>query len=263
MLLPFVLLAQSAAVLPASTASFTPPLGVVIRQTGEEVRDDGRSRRTFRIERDIVFATDAEGYRATVTLRTATADAPPEERERYRLANAPMIGRPVVIRLDRAGRLRGIEDLAAVWAAWSSGLAATSAPGADRDADALRARLNALPPDRTAAMVGSMVTQLVVPAAERTPVAARPVSLASPPPFGSVMLNGTGSAAMEGERLRIRVVATGEAPTTPGRAGARIAVTANRLADLATGLQVASHRSEKVSGPGVSLSVSNTIALSW
>lgn len=252
---------QAAAAAPAAT--FAPPVGVVLRQSTEEVREDGRARRAFRIARDIVFASEPTGFRATVTLRDATADGSPLEKQNYRAANAPLLARPVVIHIDHAGKLRSIDDLAGVWAAWSGGLAATRSSGSTAEGDAIRARLAMLPPERIAAMIGSMVTELVVPAAERVPVVARPVSLASPPPFSTIMLNGTASATAEGDRLRVRLVATGEAPATSDRPAARIAVTAHRLVDTQSGLLRSATRSERVTAPGLSLTVTNTTTLDW
>lgn len=262
---PVILLAAllQPAVAPATPADIAPPLGVVVRHTSVQQRDDGRTRRTFRIARDIVFAADGDGFRATVTLQSATADAPPGEVENYRRANAPMLGRPVAIRLDRAGRLRTVEDQPAVWAAWSQGLAATRATRPGPETDAVRERLRALPADRVAAMIGSMVTELVVPAAERRPAAARPVSLASPPPFAAATLTGTAVAVPEGSGLRIRLAASGTAPAGPGRPEARIGITVTRLADIATGLYRASVRTERTSAPGLTLAVTNTSELTW
>ncbi len=258
-----LLFALVQAVVPAAADVVAPPLGKVIRHTTEEVRHDGRDRRTFRIARDVVFATEPAGYRATVTLRAASAEGSALEQQNYRIANAPMLDRTVVIHLDRAGRLRSVEDIAAVWDAWTAGLAATRPGRTAAEADAARAQLRKLPPERVSAIIGSMVTELFVPAAERVPVAARPVSLASPPPFDSVTLTGTGSAVAVADKLHIRLAAAGEAPATNARPAARITVTINREVDVASGLLVRSTRSEKVSAPGLALTSTSTSQLAW
>lgn len=228
-----IAVALIASALPAY--QIAPPLDVPVRQIQTEIRDDGRSRRTFRLERALRFTAEPGGYRATVTTVSVDADAEPQERARYKAANGGLAGVVLTVHLDRTGTVLSVDDLERVWAAWTGGLAATaeSATGT-----AAIKRLADLPSAQRTAMLGAMVGTSLAPAADRTPAPERAVVLASPPPFTALQLTGTTATTSQGERMVTRTTATGASAT----GDVRVSLSVARTADPATGLLTGSQR---------------------
>jgi hypothetical protein len=244
----------AAAPLPA--AAIAPPLDVPMRQVQTEVRDDGRTRRTFRLERTLRFAAEPEGFVVVLTSVSAEAEADADERARYKLANRGLMGRSMRVHLDREGKVRAIDDLPAVWAAWVEGLraAAVDGPGA-----ATLQRLDALPDDQRIAMLGAMATAVIAAPAERVVAPERPVSLASPPPFERLALTGTTAASAQDGRIVTRTTAAGAAPA----GDARISLSITRTVDPVTGLLTASQRRTTTSTPRGTLTVTTGQTIEW
>ena len=236
---------------PVAAGVIVPPLGVVLHQTSEQVRSDGRTVHRFRIARDIVFAADGDGYAATVTLKSADADADAAERRDYADANAPLLGRPITIRLDARGAVRSVDDLDAISADWAGGLAALIPAGRNAGIDALRERLRTLPAARRQAMIGSMASTLFAAPDDRAAAPARPVTLASPPPFTDVALTGTMTLSAEGSAVRVRSTAQGRTAATATLPAASVAVTADRLVETASGLILEATGRESLTGRGL------------
>lgn len=254
--------APIAAPAPVAADAIAPPLGIVMHQTTEQARDDGRAQRSFRIVRTLRFETEAGGFRLIVTLISADATTTADERRRFSAANAPMIGRPIVMHLNRAGMVQRIDDLDAVWRDWTAGLTAAVPEGRGRGAAPLRTRLDAMSLPQRQAMVASIADSLFAAPAERTPAAARPITLASPPPFADLALSGTTTATADPGGIRIRLAATGHTSTGGSHVEA-ITVTSDRLIDPVRGLVMTSNRRESLTIHGAKLVTNTATTLTW
>lgn len=247
----------AAAPLPA--AEIAPPLDTPIRQEQVEIRDDGRAKRVFRLQRSIRFSAEPAGFQALVTTISADAEAGPEERDNYRIANRGLIGRTITMHLDRSGAVRSIDDIDTVWSAWTQGLATTHGGANSAAANALLQRITAMPTEQRVVLIGAMITGMVAAPQERLAAPERPITLSSPPPFSTMQLNGTASATVVGARVVTRTTATGVTPN----GDARISLTSVRTADPATGFVTGATRRTNTSTRTGNLIVETTQTLTW
>lgn len=105
-LLPVALLAAPAA------ARFAPIPDATYRLSAVAERTDDKGTRRFATDYDIVFARDAGEWRVTMTLRPDSVADTRGTATFFSLQD----GTPLVVRLDRRGRLIAIEDRDARWA---------------------------------------------------------------------------------------------------------------------------------------------------
>lgn len=258
-MMPLVLLA---AVAPTTSGTIAPPLDVPLHQTSEEVRSDGNLTRRFRITRRLRFTGEPGGYRVAIVTTAVDGVAPVAERRRYVAANQSLIGYPIVVHLSASGALIGVDDLDALWARWRDGLVA-AAPADRAAAQAMAARLDALPAIRRAAMFGSIATDVFAAPAERVPSPPRPITLPSPPPFADATLTGVADTVLEGSTLRSRTTGSATITAANGRDSARVAVESVRAIDAATGLIATATRTETISGPRLNLTVKRLTKVTW
>ncbi|MEP9361016.1 hypothetical protein [Sphingomonas sp. KR3-1] len=183
----------AAIVLQASAVAFSPPLDVPLRVASER-REDTRA---YRLERQLRFVREGEGYRADVVLRAATGDTPDSSGTLYEAGYAALIGTPIRLHLDRAGAVTAVDDLPALWERFCARVAEVAAARrvlAPADRARLAARiampLRALPAERQRAMFASLVSVAI--ADEDLTPGSRPVTLPASSAFGSATpLDGT------------------------------------------------------------------------
>ncbi len=208
--------------------------GVILRHTADETRDDGTRSRRFVIERDVVFATEPDGFAATVTLVRADAQAGATESRMFAAANARLLGLPIVFHLDTHGNVRSVEDVSGAWVAWTAGLSAAARLSGNPNgsgAKAVRAPLAQLPDDRKLAIIASMITGLIAKRDDYVVADARTVSVTASPLFGGPPLTGEASSVRAGDEVRHHIAARGATP-----AGATTEMMIDRTIDPATGL---------------------------
>lgn len=133
----------------APTIGFAPPTDRALRYETIEIVDSSGQPQRFTMQETVRFARTATGYRMTMTLDRASADAPLPRRRLFDAAMAPMIGRAIEIEIDAAGRPVDVIDGEALWArivAAQRTLAASATAGAERDAVAGLAEMLAATP---------------------------------------------------------------------------------------------------------------------
>lgn len=253
------MLAIAAALAPLPANEIAPPLDTPIRQIQTEIRDDGRNRRTFRLERTFRFSAEPDGYRVVVTTISADAEASPADRDRYRVANRGLLGLAFAVHLDRSARLRSVDDLDSIWAAWASGLTTAQEGSATTTTDAAMKRLGALSNEQRMAFIGSIATAIIAPQDERYGAPERAVALASPPPFGAITLTGTKIATATGDQVVTRVTATGSSPA----GDARISLASADTVDVKSGLLANATKRTTTSTRGGTLAVETRQTLTW
>lgn len=236
----------------AAAANFRPVEDRPYRYETVETRSGSGVTRRFRASRTVIFHKTATGYDATVTLDAVDAQAGGEVGAMFRTATGALLHRPLRYHLDVSGAIVGIDDADAAVALIADAIERSSAHN-ERSGDArvLASPLRALPPERKAAMLGSILTPLIGgPTADRTP-GARPITLPSRPPLAP----GTALAGVEtltrgaSGIITIDVQASGGVDTAapPGTPGSRIAapvaspsitIQTLRNVDSATGLVI-------------------------
>lgn len=223
-------IAALATIVQPAAEPVAPPLGQPLRHLTTETRDDGKRVRRFVAERTIVFARDGAGFAATVTLDRIDAQGTRDEVRNFRAGLAGLVGLAIVMRLDAAGRVTAIDDIDAVWRAWSTGMANIPGPGIANAPPPLAA----LPAARRLAMFGSVVARLFASAEDRAPSPPRPTTLSAALPTGAsvpieavqtrtrtgdavvVALDGRGSAVVDGQSATIAI--SGRRTIDPGTA---------------------------------------------
>jgi hypothetical protein len=183
----------AAYLLQAATLSFSPPLDAPLRVTSER-REDAR---LYRLERQLRFAREDQGYRADVTLRAATGETPDSSGTLYEAGYGALIGTPITFHLDRAGTVTAIDDMPALWERFCTRVAEVAAARralAPAERDRLAARiatpLRALPPERQRAMLASLVAVAI--ADEDPAPGTHPIRLPANSAYGSAApLDGT------------------------------------------------------------------------
>lgn len=220
---PVALAALGLASVPAAAAArFDPPLDRPLRLVTSEVRKTQTGTEEFAIERDLVFAREGGGYRATMTarpLRTAASTAG----KMFTAAVAPFVGEPIVIHLDAAGAITAIDGEEQLWdrlcAALEGMATGKGATGQRRDnnARALASPLRRFPPDRRRATLGSAVTAIIAgPLADRLP-GERPTTIAGRTFAGApVTLAARETVTRSGDTIDIVTRAEGDQPQADG-----------------------------------------------
>lgn len=120
-----------ALVVPAPVAArFAPATEASYRLSVTTTRDDGRATRTFATDYAVAFARSPEGYRATIRLLPSSV-ADSADGSRFARLQRAASGAPLVVRLDRSGRLFAVEDAATRWAALRIAIADVAVDGRD------------------------------------------------------------------------------------------------------------------------------------
>lgn len=236
-----------------SAPVFAPPLDQPLTITTETVRTEAANTRHFVARRTVRFTAAHDGYRVAVTLDEA---APGEEASDpaglLRAGFARLAGRTVVLKLDHAGAVVGIEDLPATWRAVTAGMAALAPTGTDpatrQRAARVRAIVAALAAQPEAAqhrMIGSLVNPLIAPelvVEAATPSPPRVVRVPAMSVYGRAELEALRSIRSRPDGIEVSVSAAGPvAVATPeGEASATVTLDTLRRIDPATGLVVES-----------------------
>lgn len=249
----------AAILLQASAAIFAPPLDAPLRIVSERIQSGERQ---YRMERTIRFAREDAGYRAEVRMVTAVSTTPDSTGSLYEAGFAAFTGRTIVFHLDRAGAVRGVDDLPQLWEAFCARVAQsaarqrTLAPAARAAlAQRIAAPLRAMPAERQRALLASLVTAFI--AADAPEPGSQAVRMPGSSPFGGpVTLSGTKVTTAAGPLLETILIADAEtALPAEGAAPARIAKIAfesRRRSDPRTGLVETlseTHRTIVGSGP--------------
>lgn len=166
---------------------FAPPLGRPLSYTVSEVRQQGTTLQRFVIERRVTFSAAADGFVATVDTLSVTGDAG-QAGKMFEAMTRSMIGRRVILHLDRAGKVVTVDDLDAVWDAQLTAMTTMPAPAA---VTSLLAPLRSLSPAAKTARVGDMIAPLIA-GDPITPTPSRTITLPARGPDGTqAMLAGT------------------------------------------------------------------------
>lgn len=206
----------AAIVLQASAVHFAPPIDAPLHVVSER-REGARS---FRLERDLRFRREGEGYRTEVILRAATGETPDSSGALYEAGYAALLGTPIVFHLDSRGALTAIDDLPALWERYCARVARVAAARrvlapAEREKLAARiaAPLRALPADKQRAMFASLVSAVIVDEALTPGIA--PVTLPASSAYGGAApLSGTRSVTpLPGGLLRATTSAASDVAT--------------------------------------------------
>lgn len=104
-------------------ANFAPPLDRDIRYETIEQRNHPGLTLRFKLNQRVRFVRDESGYRMTVTLYSATSDAPPAMAQRFEAAFRPFVGLHTTLLLSRDGKPLGLADERATWEQMRTSLA--------------------------------------------------------------------------------------------------------------------------------------------
>lgn len=257
-----------AAILMAAQAApvFAPPLDRPLAMTTETVRTDGANTRRFVARRSVRFTAAPDGYRVAITLDDAAAgEEDSDPAGLMRAGFARLAGRTVVLQLDRAGTVVGIDDLPAIWRAVTEGLGALAPTGSDPATQqraarvrAIVAQLSAQPEAAQRRMIGSLLTPLIAPEIvfeAATPAPPRAVRVPATSAYGRAELDGLRSVRSRPSSIEVAVSATGPVAvsTSEGRESATITLETLRRIDSRTGLVIESRERVETLAPDGSL----------
>lgn len=241
---------------------FAPPLDRSLTMTTETVRSDGPTTRTFIARRTVRFSATPDGYRVAVTLDAAApGEADSDPAGLLRAGFARLAGRTVVLHLDRAGAVTGIDDLPATWRAVVDGMAALAPTGSDPATQQRAARVRAIvaalaaqPEPAQRQMIASLVTPLIAPelvAEAATPAPPRTVRVPATSIYGKAELDGLRAVRTRADGIEVSVSATGPVAVTTaeGMASAAITLETLRRIDPRTGLVVESRERVETLAP--------------
>lgn len=233
--------------------AFAPPLDRTLAMTTETVRSEGVITRRFVAQRTVRFSAAPNGYRVAITLDSAApGEADSDPAGLLRAGFAGLAGRTVVLQLDRAGAVTGVDDLPALWRAIIAGMSAMAPVGTDPATQAHAARVRAIvatlaaqPEAAQRRMIASLVTPLIAPelvAEAATPAPPRAVRVPAGSIYGQTELDGLRAVRSRLDGIEVSVSATGPvAVTTPeGKTSATITLETLRRIDPHTGLVVES-----------------------
>ncbi len=245
---------------------FAPPLDRALTMTTETLRTEGATSRRFVARRTLRFSKAPEGYRVAVTLETAVAgEEESDPAGLLRTGFARLAGRTVVLHLDRAGGVTGVDDADSVWRALLDGIEVLAPKGNDpasrQRAGRVRAIVAALAAQSEAAqrrMLASLVAPLIAPelvVEAATPAPPRAVRVPASSIYGKAELDGLRSVRTRPDGVEVSVSATGQvAVAAPeGQARARITLETLRRIDPATGLVVESREQVETLDPAGNL----------
>jgi hypothetical protein len=94
---------------------FAPPVDRDLAYHMEQQRPVAGKIIRFTADRTLRFARAGEGYLLHVTLRAIDTDAAGDEGEPYRVALSPLVGVELRFRLDGAGHIVALDNMADVW----------------------------------------------------------------------------------------------------------------------------------------------------
>lgn len=235
-------LAQAAAPAAAEivTLPFSPPLDqpVVEENVVTKELSDGRPGR-FIITREYRFERDGDGYLVVMRATGIDTDVEGAAKTGFEVASRPMLNLPLRIRLDAQGRVRGVENAAAYWTAFTDGQMALRqelegrsglTTGERRVIAAVVDGLLAVPAaDRDAQLAGDV--------AEMTALAGRTLSATAPIAFEAEGTRAGGSlevTSIAADKVELRLsAATGDTPLT-----ARVDTAERIVVDRSSGLIV-------------------------
>jgi hypothetical protein len=233
--------------------AFAPPLDRSLTMTTETVRSEGPATRRFIARRTVRFSATPDGYRVAITLDAAApGEADSDPAGLLRAGFAGLAGRTVVLQLDRAGAVTGVDDLPALWRAIIAGMGAMAPVGTDPTTQARAARVRAIvatlaaqPEAAQRRMIASLVTPLIAPelvTEAATPAPPRAVRVPATSIYGQTELDGLRAVRSRPDGIEVSVSATGPvAVTTPeGKTSATITLETLRRIDPHTGLVVES-----------------------
>lgn len=215
----------------AELPAFAPPIDAPLRILSERDQQGETGEFHFRLERLIRFSPDGIGYRAEVRIVAATATGKGDTAILFGAGFTGLIGKPIVVRLDAAGKVIAIDDQPAVWKQLCDNIEHVITMG-NKDDPAQRelilrrvaAPMRALPADRQLAMLGSLADAAIAHDSGE-PDGERSVRLPAASPFGGVlMLAGTSAVSRAGSHVHIDTRAQGDASVdairdTPARTG--------------------------------------------
>lgn len=146
---------------------FAPPVDRAFTYRIDQHRPVDGAVRLFSATRDLRFERAGDGYVLQATMRAIDSDAPASGAEPYRAALTPLLGVALRFRLDGQGRLVGVDNLDAAWAAVRAGvdaMLARFAPDTPRHKAAARvqALFSSLSPDGRMALLAGEIRPLLL-----------------------------------------------------------------------------------------------------
>ena len=205
------------------------------------VRDEFHHVLVLTLIRDLVFAAEGDGFRATLPLRDAQSEG--EGAQRALAGVAPFRDVPMVFHLDSTGTVRRVDSLDDLWARFCNGIAdqATGDAAQRKLAKVALAALRAAPPAQRAAMFIDLLNPALAPREAAQAVAVnQPVSTSADTPLGGgTELSGRRTVWREGDLLAMTTQVEGDA-SVPGagneEASVHIVIDTISHVDPATGL---------------------------
>lgn len=116
------MIAMIVAVAAVEAPRFAPPDGVVLHCTLDDTRSVAGEARRFGLRRRVVFRRAGDGWTAEVVLVEIRTDRDDPVARRYRAGVGGLSGVTLRYRITADGRVTGLDDEAAVWAAWRRGI---------------------------------------------------------------------------------------------------------------------------------------------
>jgi hypothetical protein len=249
-----------------ATSAFAPPLDQSLTMTTETVRSDRVNTRRFVARRTLRFTAAPDGYRVAVTLEeTGAGEVETDPAGLLRAGFAGLKGRTIVLHLDRAGAVTGMDDAGATWRAVVDGMAALAPTGPDPATQQRAARVRAIvaalaaqPEVARQRMIASLVTPLIAPelvTEAATPAPPHAVRVPATSIYGKTELDGLRAVRARADGIEVSVSATGPiaVTTAEGTASAAITLETLRRIDPRTGLVVESRERVETLAPDGSL----------
>lgn len=242
-----------AALLAAGTgeARFAPRRDSPYRLTRVEERDEGGRTRRFVSARQLVFTRDADGgYRALVTLETASDS---QADSAFAALARAMAGASLVVLLDRAGQPRAVRDLDAIWGRLRAGITEAATDPALREA-LWRLHDGATTTQRLQVVAGPLLAVLAPDDADRV-AGTRPVTLPAEGVGPAMAMTGEETVARDGGRIVVTTTATAQGTTGVRR------LRRMRVVDRRSGLVVEQRDDQRLEAPGRSVGSRTRITL--
>jgi hypothetical protein len=237
------MLAATAALLQAVApiSAFAPPIEAPLLITTEHHSTIGETERRYRLERLLRFHRAAGGYRAEVRVLRPSSDASPAVGGMVEAGFAALADRTLVFHLDSAGKVTGIEDMAALWERLCQGIGAMVADSGSPDpaarkmlAQRIVTPLRALPDERRRAMLSTLVTAVIVDEAPDPVGALTPVHLPGASPLGQrLVLEGMRTTTAIGSN---EIQSVTRASSGALESGGQVDLERTRRSDPRTGL---------------------------
>lgn len=242
----------------AAMPGFAPPLDRPIAYTVSETRIEGVETRRFAVERRVTFRAAGEGFIAEVETLSAGGDAGRAGQLFASLAHA-LVGKRIVLTLDRAGKVVDVADLDTLWSAQLAAVSDTLKarnPAHVEAFDAMLAPLRAMPRAAKVARMGEMIVALIAEAPV-TAIASRQITLPARGQDGTpALLAGSEQATVGADGMVFfERRASGAVKGTP------MTVSQRRRIDTRTGLIVESINTSTIETAGGRLIVTRSTAI--